>query len=117
MATPESKVKVKVKKILASFGVGLWSYWPVPMGIGRKTVDCIGCYRGYFFAIETKAEGKKPTLLQTRELQDIDAAMGKTFVIAGLDDTDELVAWLGMVTGSTPYDPRISPDQTNRRPI
>ena len=27
-------------------------------------MDFLGCYRGRFFAIETKAPGKKPTLRQ-----------------------------------------------------
>ena len=116
--TPEGIVKAKVRKILARY-VGVYTYWPVPSGYGGTTIDVLGCYRGQFFAIETKADKKKPTLRQTEVLQDIDEAMGKTFVLSGVNDPrfNDLVEWLDGVTKSVRYDPNISPDETNRRAI
>ena len=83
--TPEGKVKSRVRKLLARYQ-GMYTYWPVPGGYGRVTVDVFGCYRGRFFAVEVKADGKEPTLRQTQELSNIERAMGETFVIAGEDD-------------------------------
>lgn len=116
--TPEGIVKAKVRKLLQQYD-GMYSYWPVPSGYGRTTIDIIGCYRGRFFAVETKAPGKKPTLRQTGELRDMERAMGRTFVIAGPNDIvlDELREWLDELTGTINDDPHLSPDQVRRRPI
>ena len=92
--TPEGKVKRAVRGILERHGV--YYYMPVPTGYGSKTVDFIGCSKGRFFAIETKKEGGKPTLLQDVTLGRVQASGGEVFVIAGeksplLDDLDK---WL-----------------------
>lgn len=118
MPTPESYTKKRLREILAQYD-GMYSYWPVPSGFGRTTVDCLGCYRGRFFIVETKAEKKKPTLKQTIELQDAEAAMGKSFWMAGPKDPafDDLIAWLNDLRKNVPNDPRVTPDAVNRRPI
>ncbi len=74
-ATPETKVKAVLSKRLASLGVlktndaliaitgqpanvllDGWYYMPSTNGYGESGVwDYVGCYRGKFFAIETKA--------------------------------------------------------------
>ena len=77
----------------------------------------LGCYRGRFFAIETKAPGKKPTLLQDVELRHVAESMGKTFVISGAEGLDELVAWLDNLTETINYDPHIPEASVNRRGI
>jgi len=60
MATPEGKLKDKVKKLLTERDA--WFYMPVQNGMGRVGIpDIIGTYRGRFFAIETKAPNKNPT--------------------------------------------------------
>lgn len=46
---------------------------PVPSGYGVPTLDFIGCYKGFFFAIETKAPGKEPTPRQRKTIKDIGA--------------------------------------------
>jgi hypothetical protein len=77
--TPEGKVKKEVKAYLASLKDHCWFYMPVPMGYGRAGVpDFIGCYKGRFFSIETKAPGKKEdiTAWQLREAAAIRAAGG-----------------------------------------
>jgi hypothetical protein len=118
MSTPEGKTKAKVRSILERYD-GVYTYWPVPFGYGKTTLDVLGCYRGRFFCIETKAAGKKPTLRQTEELKAIGRAMGRTFVIAGPDDPaiNELIAWLDELTGTVVNDPYIPRDQVRRRAI
>jgi len=118
MSTPEGRVKAKVRDRLAQYD-GVYRYMPVPSGFGQTTLDFLCCYRGRFFAIETKAPGKKPTLRQSEELKKIDRAMGRTFVIDDVDSPviDELCAWLNELTETIEYDPRITPDPVRRRPI
>lgn len=75
--TPEGQLKFKIKEFLKSLGTDCWYFMPVPTGYGRKGIpDFIGCYKGRFFAVETKAPGKKPTAWQKHELSDIDEARG-----------------------------------------
>jgi Holliday junction resolvase len=53
MATPESKVKKKVKKILDDLGA--YHFSPMATGFGRSGVpDIIACYKGKFIGIECK---------------------------------------------------------------
>lgn len=117
-ATPESKVKAKVRELLRNYP-GAYTYWPVPSGYGRTTLDVLGCYRGRFFSIETKAPGKKPTLRQMQELNGIERAMGKTFVIAGVDDPaiGQLASWLDELSETVDDNPDFTPDKVNRRTL
>lgn len=116
--TPEGAVKRKLRKLLEKYP-DVYTYWPVPTGFGKTTLDVLGCYRGRFFEVETKAPDKKPTLRQQVELESIGRAMGKTFVIMGEDSPvfDELRQWLDEIKASVPYAPHIPSDQTNRRTI
>jgi penicillin-binding protein-related factor A (putative recombinase) len=51
-------------------------------GYGRSGVpDIVGCYRGMFFGIEVKAGKNKPTALQMRNLQEIEAQDGIALVV------------------------------------
>lgn len=67
MQTLEGGLKAKVKAFLKDRGA--YFFMPVPTGYGTPTLDFIGCYKGNFFAIETKAPGKKPTPRQTLTIQ------------------------------------------------
>lgn len=118
MTTPEGIVKAKLRELLARY-VGLYVYRPVPTGFGKTTLDVIGCYRGFFFIVETKALGKKPTQRQYLELVGAERAMGKTFVIAGPDSPvlGELTAWLDHLTRTVPDDPHFTPDPVHRRAL
>jgi len=109
-------VKDKLRKLLKGYP-GLYTYWPVPSGFGRTTIDVLGCYRGRFFAVEVKADGKKPTLKQHLELVSIEQAMGKPFVIAGKDSPvfESLKTWLDTLEATIPNDPSLSPDPVARR--
>lgn len=87
-ATPESKVKAAVKKILDELGI--YHFSPFQAGMGRAGIpDIIGCHKGRFIGIECKAGKNKLTELQKRELLAIAAADGYTFV-AREDNLEEL---------------------------
>ena len=116
--TPEARVKAKLRKLLAGY-TGLYTYWPVPSGYGKTTLDVLGCYRGRFFSIETKADGKKPTLRQVGELKSIAQAMGEVFVISGTDSPvfDDLRCWLDTTRQAVTDAPLVYTDPVNRRPV
>jgi Holliday junction resolvase len=79
MATPESKVKASIVKILKKHDV--YYFFPATGGFGRSGVpDIIACFRGQFVGIECKAGNNKPTALQQKELKNIMTAGGHAFV-------------------------------------
>ncbi len=103
MPTPEGRVKDRVKKVMEPFkqAEDLYAHWPVQTGYGAACLDCHGCYNGLYFAIETKAPGKKPTKRQEITMEEIVNAGGKVFVIGELQLPDgsysgmaALVEWL-----------------------
>lgn len=112
-------MKAQVRKALALYEPYIWTYWPVPTGFGKSPLDVIGCYRGYFFTVETKAAGKKPTLRQAEEINGVGNAMGKSFVIIGEDSPvlEELRSWLNLLYLAVPNDPHLTQDQVRRRTI
>ena len=80
MATPESKVKDKIKAICKARG----AYYAMPVMGGMAsngTPDFLICYKGRFIAIEAKAGKGKPTALQLVRLKEIDKAGGVAIVI------------------------------------
>ena len=78
--TPEGKVKAKVKKILDTYGA--YYFMPATGGYGKSGVpDIVGCYKGFFFAIECKAGKGKTTALQEKNLNAIVATGGLAAVI------------------------------------
>ena len=84
MATPESRVKARVVKVLKELGA--YYFFPATGGYGRSGVpDIVGCYKGKFFAIECKAGKNKLTDLQKREIDNIYRVNGCAFV-ARVDD-------------------------------
>lgn len=93
--TPEGKVKKTVSTLLKSI-TGLFYTMPVPSGFGESTLDYIGCYRGKYFAVETKAPGKKPTDRQEAIIKKMRDAGGAVFVIDG--DLTELKQWIDTTT-------------------
>lgn len=91
--TPEGRVKDAVKKVLKKFGV----YWhmPVQNGMGAPSLDFICCVKGKYFAVETKAPGKKPAPRQELIIEQIQRSGGKCFVVDG--DVSLLEQWLAEV--------------------
>lgn len=59
-------------------------------------MDYIGCYRGKYFAVETKAPGKKPTDRQNMIIDRMRKAGGAVFIIDG--DLTELKHWIDTTT-------------------
>ena len=88
--TPEGIVKKKIVSILKS--IGAYYFFPATHGYGRSGVpDIVGCYDGGFFAIEVKAEGKKPTALQENEIRQIVSQRGIAFVYDGTMPNQEVI--------------------------
>jgi hypothetical protein len=78
--TPEGKVKKMVKEWLDE--IGAYYFWPVQTGYGARTLDCLVCYKGKFFGIETKAKGKKPTKFQQLTINEMEAAGATVFTVS-----------------------------------
>lgn len=84
MATPESKVKNKVKKLLKEYEMhGLYQHWPVQHGYGSPTLDCIGAFKGRPFAIECKRPGESMNRRQAVTGGNMDAAGITVFLVDG----------------------------------
>jgi precorrin-6B methylase 2 len=90
--TPEGKVKVKVKNMLNAYGA--YHFWPVQMGMGSRTLDCLACHNGRALAIETKAPGQKMTDQQKAIAERMEYSRCKVFEISGADGLTELETWL-----------------------
>ena len=91
-ATPEAKVKAKIKKILKDHGV----YYAMPMGTGygnSGVPDFLCCVHGFFVAIEAKAGKGTTTALQDKNLRDIQVAGGIALVI-NEENIETLKEWL-----------------------
>ncbi len=80
-ATPEGRVKTKIKKILKDNGV----YYAMPIGTGYGSSgvpDFLCCVNGNFLAIEAKAGKGTTTALQEKNLREIKECGGTAAVIA-----------------------------------
>ena len=95
-ATPEAKVKAKVRAILNKYNA--YHFMPATGGYGKSGVpDIVGCFRGYFFAIECKAGKNTTTALQELELNKIRQAGGWSTVV-NEDNIQEVEQWLRHVS-------------------
>lgn len=96
MATPEGKVKDKVKKLLKEYG----AYWfmPVQAGFGAPGLDFHCAVNGIALFIETKAGNKQPTPRQETTIAAIQKSGGVVFVVNELTGLAELEAWLKLNT-------------------
>lgn len=106
--TPEGKIKDIVAECLewhkiypakkaGAFPEGAtgWYFMPTTAGLGVKGIpDFVGTYKTLFFAIETKAPGKKPTGFQSLQIAAIRQASGAVFVVDGEESLKEFEAWL-----------------------
>ena len=92
MLTPEARVKRAIINVLER--AKAYYFMPVQTGMGKRTLDFLVCYKGYFFGIEAKAAGGKPTALQEKTMRDIQKAGGETIVIDSEDRVLELKHWL-----------------------
>jgi Holliday junction resolvase len=79
-ATPEAKVKAKIKELLKAHN----AYYVMPIGTGygnSGVPDFLCCVNGQFLAIEAKAGKNKPTALQEKNIRDIRYAGGIALVV------------------------------------
>ena len=90
--TPEAKVKKQGRAILTK--MGMYFFPTFSGGYGRSGVpDDIGCYQGWFVAVEYKANGGKPTALQVKNLEDIRKSGGIALLIneTNVSQLEELI--------------------------
>lgn len=80
--TPEGKRKDAVKAWLKE--IGAYYFMAVQTGYGKKTLDFLCCYKGRFFAIETKGVDRDFKPHQALLAEEIGAAGGVAFLV--LDD-------------------------------
>lgn len=76
----------------------LWIHKTFTGGFGKSGVpDYVGCARhtaGKLFAIEVKREGKAPTALQWKRMEEIEAAGGKAFWGTAAKVIPEFKVWI-----------------------
>jgi Holliday junction resolvase len=90
--TPEKRVKTQVVQQLKE--IGAYYFYPVTGGYGSSGVpDIVGCFRGFFFAIECKAGKGTTTALQDMNIHKIKLAGGKVWVV-NEDNVDSVSATL-----------------------
>jgi len=93
--TPEGYEKEKVKKFLTR--AAAYQFWPVQIGYGAATVDCLACIAGHFVGIEVKRadyKNKSYTNRQLVTLQRINQSGGVTFCGNSEEITKELAQWM-----------------------
>lgn len=79
MKTPEGYEKAAIRKYLDSLSM-CWYMSPATYGFGASGApDILVCLGGRFVGIEVKREGKKPTTIQTRRMEQIVEAGGVAF--------------------------------------
>jgi len=94
MTTPEAKVKAKLKKCLDALAPHVWYYMPVSTGYGKHGVpDFLICVMGDWVAIETKANGGKPTPLQIMQLNKLIEA-GAECLVVDEHNVEDTCVWL-----------------------
>jgi len=91
--TPEGKVKERVKSLLRRYGA--YYHMPVQNGMGAPSLDFVGCHRGRYFAVETKAGRNQMTPRQLLTAEEIRSAGGTVFLVNETAGCMEfLEAWL-----------------------
>ena len=91
-ATPEAKVKAKIKDILKKHGV----YYAMPIGTGygnSGVPDFLCCVQGHFLAVEAKAGKGQATALQQKHIGQIIAQGGSALIVNenNINDLDNLL--------------------------
>lgn len=78
--TPEGKVKLKIKTLLAKYNV--YAVMPIGSAYGNSGIpDFLCCVRGTFVAVEAKAGKGVATALQHRHLTRIQEQGGHALII------------------------------------
>lgn len=97
--TPEGKIKAKVDRLLKKHG--WWYYSPQAGPYGSAGIpDRVAVVKGRFVGIECKADrSKKPTALQQKCMDNIEASGGKCFVVCDEETLRELEVYLETIDG------------------
>lgn len=94
MATPESKIKSALDKMLKAEGVWYYSPQAGPYGVAGIP-DRVAIVCGLFLGIECKADEKcKMTALQERCKEQIENAGGKFFLVYDKATIEEVRHWI-----------------------
>lgn len=121
MATPESKIKAALDKMLKAEGVWYYSPQAGPYGVAGIP-DRVAIVCGLFLGIECKADEKcKMTALQERCKEQIENAGGKFFLVFDKATIEEVRQWIVSTrnrrqeggscgVGGSTSDPRYDPD-------
>lgn len=107
--TPEAKVKKEIRDWMK--GEGIFSFMPVSNGMGMHgvsdviacvpvtiTPDMVGLEVGVFFAVETKAPGKRghknrgASVLQVRFMKNVAKAFGFAMVADCVEEVKEIIS-------------------------
>ncbi len=91
-ATPESKIKDKIKALFKQYGI----YYAMPIGTGygnSGVPDFLACVQGHFLAVEAKAGKGRVTALQLKHINQI-KVQGGTALIVNEKNIDELALLL-----------------------
>lgn len=98
MKTEEAKVKDKFKAFLYERRVASLAkpmqgavghyHMAVPMGLGSPTIDFTGCYRTFYWGVETKKPGTEPTPRQYEIMGQMSAAGA---FVRWSDSADDLI--------------------------
>ena len=94
--TPEGRIKERVKRLFKEFA-DLYYHMPVQNGMGAPTLDFICCYRGRYFAVETKAGRGQLTDRQRVTAAAIETAGGVVFKVSNEAELRALELWLESV--------------------
>ena len=100
----EEDVKKVVKAVLKDTP-NCWWFMPPANGFGRSGIpDFVGHVNGYFFAVETKFGKGTTTANQQREIEGIDKANGKVWIVreTSVDYWEiEFKAWVALNAGNS----------------
>ena len=95
----EKDVKINIRRVLDSYDLQ-YHFMPPANGFGRSGIpDIVGCYNGFFFAVEAKFGYNKPSNNQVREIDAIGAAKGAVWVVndANIEDWQKLFGgWVAL---------------------
>ena len=86
-----------IRAVLDKHKGWVYYYMPVQNGMGRPSLDFIGCAAGLMFAIEAKAPPKSVTKRQQLTINEMESAGAQVFVVKDKDSLAEFEAWLGSV--------------------
>jgi len=71
-----------------------WVGWKASDQYTRGVSDVVGCYKGFFVAIEIKRKGQNPTELQWSFIHRIRKVGGYADVARSVEDVQRFLAWV-----------------------